>query len=172
MTDMNRRQLLRRAVLGGAGTLRAAAFGPLAQPAHADTDTVEEEAGQRSRNFAQGLIQAIEPDALIVTNDEFLVQRIQLTTSTRLWKVHDTTLDDVQVGDFLYARGEPGEDGQFIAETVWVNIVNVAVEIVESGDGQLQLLDWNGPLLGYLTADTVAIYDDAGPPTKDLSQLQ
>jgi hypothetical protein len=38
-------------------------------------------------------------------------------------------MDAIQLNDRVYARGVPVEDGTFIADAVWVNIVNLHGEI-------------------------------------------
>ena len=65
----------------------------------------------------------------------------------------------------------PAQNGLFLAETVWVNIVNVHVEIARVGRDRLELNHGSGRLVGRLRGDTVAAYN-LGPVTSDLSRLR
>lgn len=123
MNMINRRQLLRGAVLGSAGVLSATAFAPLGlgQPTGSQPQALNT-AGERDPNFAMGLVQAIDGATIVSFNEESLVQRLEVTSASRVWKGQDTTLDAVLPNDFFYARGGPTPDGLFIVETIWVNI--------------------------------------------------
>lgn len=171
MSTINRRQLLKGAVLGSAGVLSAAAFGVLAQPVNGPQDAFNT-AGERNPNFAMGLVHAIEGAAIASFNEESLIQRIELTSATRVWKGQDTTLAAVKPGDFFYARGEPIADGRFIVETIWVNIVNLHLEIVDVKSDRFVFSDPHGQIVGHVRPYTIVFYDPNTPVTRDLSGLQ
>lgn len=112
----------------------------------------------------------------MVQSSELLLQRIQVTAATRIWKVRDTTLEDVQVNDRLYSRGVPGTDGTFIAETIWVNIVSLHLSISAIQSNRLSLTqvhfgETGEQLIGHVVPETVVIRAVA-PPTRDLSTLK
>lgn len=178
MTYVNRRQFLSRAVLGGAGVVSAATLGPLAPSTLADTTTTPREAknGGANPNFAEGKIISIDGSVVVVQSSGLLLQRIQITAATRIWKARDTTLQDVQVNDRLYSRGVPGADGTFIAETVWVNIVSLHLSIGAIQSDRLSLNqvhfgETGEQLIGHVVPETVVIKGIA-PPTRDLSTLK
>ena len=122
-------------------------------------------------NFAEGKILSIDGGTLVVSSSDLLLQRIQVTSGTTFWKLHETTFDDVRVDDRLYARGVPADDGTFLAERIWVNIVNLHVALVGIASDRLQLDHPGGRLVGHVVPDTVAVYS-LGPPTHDLSGLR
>lgn len=172
MNEINRRQLLKGAVLGSAGIISTTAFAPLVQPAKGQE--VHAVAGERDPNFAMGLIHAIDGAAIVAFNEDSLVQRIEVTGGTRVWKGQDTTLDAVSPGDFFYARGEPAPDGRFIAETIWVNIVSLHLQIIDIQAGQLMFVGPHGPqglMVGHVQPYTVVLHG-LDPARRNLSILQ
>lgn len=178
MTQVDRRQFLTRTVLSGAGVVSAAALGPLAAPPAEAASPVpgEAEKGGRNPNFTEGKIIGINGSVLTVQSSQLLVQRIQATNSTRIWKVKDTTLDDVYVNDRFYARGIPGGEGVFIAETIWVNIVSLHVAIASVATdrillNQVHLHQTGEQLVGHIVPETVVI-GNLVPATRDLSRLR
>ncbi|HZU12156.1 MAG TPA: cell wall protein [Chloroflexota bacterium] len=178
MSQVNRREFLTRTVLSGAGVVSAASLGQLVAPAVDAASPVpgEAEQGGRNPNFAEGKIIGINGSVLTAQSSQLLVQRIQITNSTRIWKVRDTTLDNVQVNDRFYARGVPGSDGTFIAETIWVNIVNIHTVLASVASDRLilnqaHLHQTGDQLIGHIVPETVVIRNLA-PPTHDLSQLK
>ncbi len=178
MSEIKRRELLKGAVLGSAGILSVSTFASLGlgQPANGKQEASgESEPGGRNPNFAMGLVNGIDGATVIALNEESLVQRIELTSATRVWKGQDTTLEEVKPGDFFYARGTPTADGRFIAETIWVNIVNLHLQIddIDVKGKQFVFSDPHGQIVGHLRPYTVAIslHGDE-PASRDLSGLQ
>jgi len=88
--------------------------------------------------FFEGLISNVDKDRFIVVNNGSPATLI-VTEQTRLWKGKVTTLDQVEPGDFIYARGLPNPSGDFIALKVWVNIVNSYGTVAEIGSNRLLL---------------------------------
>ena len=170
MNELDRRQFLSRAVLGGASVVSATSLGVLAPGLTPDEAGAEPLDGP-DPNFAEGRVVSISGSILLVASSEFLVRRIQLANTTRVWKARFTSADEIRVDDRLYARGVPAQNGLFLAETVWVNIVNVHVEIARVGRDRLELNHSSGRLVGRLRGDTVAAYN-LGPATSDLSRLR
>ncbi len=167
MINMNRRQLLKTSVLGGAGTLSAAALG-FAQPFQPTQG--QGEPGGLSPNFAHGLVQAVEKGIIIAVDEDRAPLRVAVNDGSRVWKGVDTTFDDVQPGDFFYVRGTRADDGTLVAETIWLNIVNLTIEIQNVSDDRMDFVDHNGTGVGRLMPYTVAVHDLA-PPSRDLSTL-
>jgi hypothetical protein len=169
MTEFDRRQFLARTALGSAGVITATGLGPLAAEAVASTADVAP--GETDPYFAEGKILSIDGSTLVVTSSDLLLRRIQVTAGTAIWKLRETTLDDVRVDDRLYARGVPSEDGTFLAERIWVNIVNLHVALAGIASNRLQLDHPGGRLVGRVVPETVAVYS-MGPATRDLSRLR
>lgn len=165
MTNINRRQILKGAVLGTATTLSASAFSVLAQPSQ------EEGAPDPSQFFREGLVHSIEGRNTIVAADtEKLIHRVELTDSTRIWKGVDTTLAAVKPNDFFYARGKTAPDGKFFAETIWVNIVSLPVQVVNITGDRVDFLDKRGPGVAHIMPHTVVTVG-LEPATQDFSRL-
>jgi hypothetical protein len=171
MNELDRRQFLTRAALGSATAVSAASLGPLAPLAQAGDGTSVAQVAGLDPNFFEGRIVSIDGSALVVTSDSYLIRRIQVTNGTTIWKFRDTTFDQIAVDDRLYARGVAGENGDFVAEAIWVNIVNLHVEIASIRSGKLLFNHPSGRLVGHLKPDTVASYN-VGPETRDLSRLR
>ncbi|MGH8031108.1 MAG: hypothetical protein ACREO8_01795 [Luteimonas sp.] len=169
MANINRRQLLKGAVLGTAGTLSAAAFSVLAQPAPDDATVLA--AGSVSPFFTEGLVQRIAKSTITALDTENLVQHVVIADSTRVWKGVDTTLADVNPGDFFYARGRRGLDGHFMAETIWFNIVSLPVEIIEIEQSRIQFIDsQQTPGIGRFMSHSVAVQGEQAA-SRDFSAL-
>ena len=171
MNELDRRQFLTRAALGSATAVSATALGPLVPLAQGADGPVIAPVNGLDPNFFEGRIVGIDGSTLVVTSDSYLIRRIQVTNGTEIWKLRDTTFDQIVVNDRLYARGVVTDSGDFVAQSVWVNIVNLHVEISSIRSDRLLLNHVNGPLVGHLVADTVAAYN-VGPETRDLSRLR
>jgi hypothetical protein len=171
MNELDRRQFLTRAALGSATAVSAASLGPLAPLAQAGDGTSVAPVNGLDPNFFEGRIVSMDGSALVVTSDSYLIRRIQVTNGTTIWKFRDTTFDQIAVNDRLYARGVIAENGDFVAQSIWVNIVNLHVEIASIRSGRLLFNHPNGRLVGHLKPDTVAAYN-SGPETRDLSRLR
>lgn len=171
MNELDRRQFLARAALGGATAVSAGSLGPLAPFAQAGDGTSVAAVKGLDPNFFEGRIVSIDGSALVVTSNSYLIRRIQVTNGTTIWKLTDTTFEQIAVNDRLYARGIVAENGDFVAESIWVNIVNLHVQIASIRSGRLLLNHPNGqPLVGHIKPVTVAAYN-VGPETRDLSRL-
>src|SRR5918911_217550 len=171
MNELDRRQFLKRAALGGATAVSPGSPGPLASPPQANHRTSVAPVHGLDPNFFEGRIVSIDGSALVVTSDSYLIRRIQVVNGTTIWKFKDTTFDQIAVNDRLYARGVVAENGDFVAQSIWVNIVNLHVEIASVRSGQLLLNHPSGRLVGHLKPETVAAYN-VGPETRDLSRLR
>ncbi len=171
MTALDRRRFLTSAVLGTAGVAGATALGSLA-PEAAFAKTVSLDPGAKDPNFAEGRITGIKDSMLLVTGSDKVLHRIQVTNGTSIWKLHPTTFDQVAVGDGLYARGVRMPDGSLAADSLWVNIVSMSVEITAIGNGWLHFNHNGGKIIGHVVAGrTAALYSNA-PATGDLSKLR
>jgi|ERR687884_878293 hypothetical protein len=170
MNELDRRQFLARAALGGATAVGAGSLGlaPLAAASGGPSDSV---LTGLDPNFFEGRIVSIDGSTLVVTSDEYLIRRIQVVNGTSIWKLRDTSFDQIAVNDRLYARGVIAENGDFVAQSIWVNIVNLHVEIASIRSDRLLFNHPSGRLVGHLVADTVAAYN-VGAPTRDLSRLR
>lgn len=171
MSTINRRQLLKGAVLGSAGVLSATAFSVFAQPVTGLQEALNKP-GERNPNFAMGLVHTTDGATIVALNEESLVQHVEITSATRVWKGQDTTLEAVKPGDFFYARGEPTPDGRFLVETIWVNIVNLHLEVVDIKSDRFVFSDPHGQIVGHVRPYTAIFYDLNTPVTRDLSGLQ
>ncbi|MBI3799566.1 MAG: hypothetical protein HY268_21675 [Deltaproteobacteria bacterium] len=175
MNVINRRQLLKGAVLGSAGVLSVTAIAPLGleQPTGSQLQALNT-AGERNPNFAMGLVQTIDGGTIVSFNEDSLVQRIEILSETRVWKGQDTTLDAVLPGDFFYARGEPTADGRFLVETMWVNIVNLHLQIndIDATGKRFLFSDSDMQFMGHIRPYTIILRDIDQPASRDFSGLQ
>jgi hypothetical protein len=170
-TAMDRRRLLTSAVLGSAGIAGATALGSLA-PETAHAAPAQFTPGEVDPNFAEGRVTGIKDHVLLVTGTDNVLHRIQVTSGTSIWKLHPTTFEAVAVGDGLYARGVPLPGGALGADSLWVNIVSMSVEITAIGHSWLHLNHDGNKVIGHVVPGrTAAVYRDA-PTTGDLSKLR
>ena len=114
---------------------------------------------------------SIDGSTLVVTSDSYLIRRIQVVNGTSIWKLRDTTFDQIAVNDRLYARGVIAENGDFVAQSIWVNIVNLHVEIASIRSGRVLFNHPSGRLVGHVVQDTVVAYN-VGAATRDMSRLR
>jgi hypothetical protein len=174
MTEqIGRRTLLTSAVLGTTATLvGATALGSLApETAFAGARAQLPDAGQPDPNFAEGRVISRTDAMVMASGSDGRLHRIQLTGGTSVWKLRPTTLDQVQVGDGLYARGVL-MGGVLAAESVWVNIVNLKVHIAAIGKNVLYL-DHNGQrVVGHVLPGTSAAVYNGTPAVSDMSMLK
>lgn len=170
MIEVKRRDLLKGAVLGSAGVLSASAFAVLGQPVSAQQIT-NIEAGARDPRFAMGLVHAIEGPVIVALNEESLIQHLELTNMTQVWKGYYTTIEDVKPGDFFYARGTPTLDSRFLADTIWVNIVSLPLHVIDVKEKRIIFSGPQGQYMGHCRRYTSCVYGDT-PPCRDLSGLQ
>ncbi|HEY3507041.1 MAG TPA: cell wall protein [Actinocatenispora sp.] len=173
MDAIDRRRLLTSAVLGTAGIAGATALGSLApEAAHAAPAQLGVDPLADDPNFAEGRVTGIKDAMLLVTGSDTVLHRIQVTSGTSIWKLHPTTFEAVDVGDGLYARGVRLGDGTLAADSLWVNIVSMSVQITAIGNGWLHLDHGGSRVVGHVVPGrTAAVYRDA-PTTGDLSKLR
>ncbi|GAA1587928.1 hypothetical protein GCM10009789_46830 [Kribbella sancticallisti] len=173
MTEtIGRRTLLTGAVLGTTATLvGATAMGSLAPETAFAARSQMPEPGQPDPNFAEGRVVSRTDSLVTAAGSDGRLHRIQLTGGTSVWKLRPTTLDQVQVGDGLYARGVLMA-GVLAAESVWVNIVNLKVHIAAIGKNVLYL-DHNGQrVVGHVVPGTSAAVYNGTPAISDMSMLK
>ena len=172
-STFDRRILLSRAALGGAATLvGATAMGSLAPEAAFGATGQSVDAGTPDPNFAEGRVSARNGDMLLVSGSEGALHRIRLTGGTSVWKLRPTTLDQVHVGDGLYARGVKMPDGTLAAESVWVNIVNLNAHVTAIGKNALTLDHHGQKIVGHVVTGTSAAVYNGTAAVSDLSMLQ
>ncbi|MGA8117955.1 MAG: cell wall protein [Actinocatenispora sp.] len=171
MTAMDRRRFLTSAVLGTAGIAGATALGSLAPEAAFAKNTTSLDPGATDPNFGEGRITGIKGSMLLVTGSDKVLHRIQVTNGTSIWKLRPTTFDEVAVGDGLYARGVRMPDGVLAADSLWVNIVSLSVQVQAIAKDRLHL-DHNGSkIIGHVVpGHTAAVYTNA-PTSGDLSKV-
>ena len=173
MTTIDRRRLLSGAVLGTTATLvGATAMGSLAPEDAWGAAPQPVEADAPDPNFAEGRITVRNGDLLLATSADGSTQRIQLTGGTSVWKLRPTTLDQVKVGDGLYARGVRMPDGVLAAESVWVNIVNLTVHVTAIGKNVMHLDHHGQKVVGHVVAGTSAAVYDGKPAVADMSKVR
>jgi len=172
MSTMDRRSLLTSAVLGSAALVGATAFGSVAPEAAYAHESLGLDESTPDPNFAEGRVAAINGGLLTVTGSDLVLHRVRATDATSIWKLHPTTVNAVEVGDGLYARGVPMPDGTLAADAVWVNIVNLHAEVVSIGKTALGLVHRGHDLVGHVVPGvTTAVYNQTAA-VADLSGLR
>lgn len=170
---LDRRKLLTGAVLGGtASIVGATAMGPLAPEAAGATRSQAVEPGQPDPNFVEGRITGIDDNVLRVTSSDGSFHRIQLTGGTSVWKLRPTTMDRIEVGDGLYARGVRMPDGVLAAESVWVNIVNLTVHVSSIGKNVMHVDHHGSKIVAHVVPGTSAAVYNGTPAVSDLSMVR
>ncbi|UYM05069.1 cell wall protein [Solicola gregarius] len=169
---MDRRRLLSGAVLGGAGLVGATALGSLAPEAAGAGRSQKVDPGAPDPNFVDGRITGRDEHVLRVTSADGTLHRIRLTGGTSVWKLRPTTLDRIDVGDGLYARGVRMPAGELAADSIWVNIVNLTVHVTAIGKHQLRLDHRGSKVVGHVVAGTSAAVYNGTPAVSDLSMLR
>ncbi len=170
---LDRRTLLTSAVLGTTATLvGATAMGSLAPETAFAARAQSPEPGAPDPNFAEGRVTARDGSMILAAGSDGRFHRIQLTGGTSVWKLRPTTLDQVKVGDGLYARGVLMPDGTLAAESIWVNIVNLKVHVTAIGRNVLHL-DHNGSrIVGHVVPGTSAAVYNGKPAVSDMSMVK
>jgi hypothetical protein len=173
LDSLDRRRFLTSAVLGTATTVvTATAIGAVSPEIAMAEPAFDVEPGGIDPNFAEGRITAIKSGVLMVTGSDMTFQQIYLTSGTSVWKLRPTTVDAAQVGDGLYARGVRMPDGVLAADAVWLNIVNLEVNITSIGK-DVVYLDHNGDrIVGHVVAGTTAAVYNGTPAVSDLGLLK
>lgn len=170
---MDRRTLLTSAVLGTTATLvGATAMGSLAPETALAARSQNPEPGSPDPNFAEGRVTARDGSMLVVSGSDGRFHRLRLTGGTSVWKLRPTTLDQVKVGDGLYARGVLLPDGTLAAEAVWVNIVNLIVHVTAIGRNVLHLDHHGAKIVGHVVPGTSAAVYNGKPAVADMSMVK
>jgi len=170
--NMDRRQLLTSAALGGAALVGATALGSLAPEAAFGAAPAKAQPGKVDPNFAEGRISGINDMMLMVAGSDGSFHRIQVTNATSIWKLRPTGFHEVLVGDGLYARGVRMPNGTLAAESLWVNIVNIHVHITAMGRNMLHLDHFGKPIVAHVVPGHSAAVYNGTPAVADLSLLQ
>lgn len=168
---VGRRGFLTSAAVGGATIVGASALGALDADAAFAQPTPSLDPAIAQTSFAEGRVTAIDRSLLHVAGSYGERHRIQLTNATSVWKVRPTTVDAVDVGDGLYARGVEMPDGTMAADAVWVNIVNLYTTIRGLQKDRIYLSHGSHELVGRTLPDTAASYAGSAL-TSDLSRLR
>lgn len=170
---MDRRTLLTSAVLGTTATLvGATAMGSLAPETAFAAGSQNPEPGTPDPNFAEGRVTARDGSMLVVAGSDGRFHRLRLTGGTSVWKLRPTTLDQVRVGDGLYARGVLMPDGTLATEAVWVNIVNLIVHVTAIGRNVLHLDHHGSKIVGHVVPGTSAAVYNGKPAVADMSMVK
>ncbi|MFR9722207.1 cell wall protein [Streptomyces sp. MS19] len=168
---VDRRGFLTSAAVGGATIVGASALGATDAEAAFAASTPSLDPAVTTTTFAEGRVGAIRGSMLHVAGSYGETHHIQITNATSVWKVRAVTLDDVRVGDGLYARGVTMPDGTLAADAVWVNIVNIYTTIRGIQKQRLHLAHGNDELVGHTLPETAASYAGSALTT-DLSRLR
>jgi hypothetical protein len=168
----DRRRFLTTAALGGATIVGATALGAIDADAAFAAPTPSLDPAISKSAFAEGRITQIRGSVLEVAGSYGDQHLIQLTNATSIWKLRTTTAEAIKVGDGLYARGVDMPDGTIAADAVWVNIVNLYVEIRGIAKDRLHLSHNNHALVGHIVHDTTTASYMGGALTSDLSRIK
>jgi hypothetical protein len=169
---MDRRTLLSGAVLGTATLVGATAMGSLAPETAFAARAQSAEPGAPDPNFAEGRVTARDGSMILVSGSDGRFHRLRLTGGTSVWKLRPTTLDQVKVGDGLYARGVAMPDGTIAAESVWVNIVNLNVHVTGIALNALHLDHKGSKIIGHVVPGTSAAVYNGAPAVADMSKVK
>lgn len=144
MNKVSRRKFLKQ-VAFGTGALNAGilvgykALSP--NVASAQGQLPPQNKGRRGgeTEFIQGQVLSISGTTVAVDDTTKGLRTLTVSSDTIIWKGGVVTLQAIQPGDFLYARGLPMPDGTIGVLKMWINIVNV-IGIVESySSGRIRL---------------------------------
>jgi len=156
MSRISRREFLMQVALGAGVLAMSKMPGSIGRSTSTLISTAEEKT-----IFLEGVVVYVEHDRLEVKNEETAFT-LFVTPKTRLWKGTITSLEAVESGDYIFARGLPKGgiiEGEFEATKIWVNIANFYGMIVDREDNRISLCV-NGctstaPLPVYVNADTL-----------------
>ena len=117
--------------------------------------------------FLEGYVVNIEDNRLTIENEKQPTTLI-ITGKTRLWKGEVTSVERVESGDYIYARGISRTGEEITATKVWVNIANFYGTIDDMlADGFTLRTGAEDLLLIHIDADTLL----NGNPGVDLESL-
>lgn len=118
-------RLRRRSVLASIGGAALGLAG-LAYPGLARVITPEPQVRDLPRStpelrdpgFTGGAVQLKTADSLVLTNPEYS-RLVRIPPGRTIWKEFDVSIDEVNTGDRVMARGEPQPDGSLLARPGW-----------------------------------------------------
>lgn len=169
---IDRRRFLTAAAVGGATVIGASSLGGLDPAAAFAESTPSLDPAVDTAAFVEGRITQIKGTALEVLSSHGDRHVVQVTSGTSIWKVRPTSMDAVEVGDGLYARGVDMPDGTVAADAVWVNIVNLDCTITGIGRDKLAFEHGHNSLVGNVIPGTTTASYLGGAQTSDLSGLK
>jgi hypothetical protein len=171
-SPIDRRKFLTTAAVGGATIVGASSLGGL-DPAAAFADPSPSlDPAIDTAAFAEGRVTQIKGTALEVAGSQGDQHVLQITNGTSIWKLHPTSIDAIEVGDGLYARGVDMPDGTIAADAVWVNIVNLHCTVSAIGKDRIMLAHGSNSLVGNVVPGTTSASYLGGAQTSDLSGLK
>ncbi|MGH8793493.1 MAG: cell wall protein [Stackebrandtia sp.] len=173
-TAINRRRVLTGAVLGGAAIVGASTLGALSPEAVFAEELADvPEPGAPDPNFAEGIVTDVSDGVISATgSDGKTMWRIRATEATSVWKLTPSNLDNVEVGDGLYARGVRMDDGSLAADSVWVNIVNLSAHVESVSDNTLHLVHNDDHVVARVVPDVTAAVYNGTPAISDISMVK
>ncbi|OLE27272.1 MAG: cell wall protein [Catenulispora sp. 13_1_20CM_3_70_7] len=169
--QVDRRQFLTRAALGGVTIVGATALGSLAPEAAFGAAGPAVAPGGVDPAFAEGRITAIAGSMLLTAGSDGTLNRIQTTSGTSVWKLTPAGLGDVRIGDGLYARGVRMPDGSLAADALWVNIVSLDAHVVSLASDRVHLDHHGSRLVGHVVPNVSAAVYNGTPAVTDLSMV-
>lgn len=170
-SQLDRRQLLTRAALGGATVVGATALGSLAPEAAFGAVAPSVAPGTPDPEFAEGRITSISGSLIMATGSDGTLNRIQTTSGTSVWKLTPTSVGAAQVGDGLYARGVRMPDGSLAADALWVNIVSLDAHVVTLTSDKVHLDHKGSRIVGHVVKGVSAAVYNGTPAVTDLSMV-
>ncbi len=102
----------------------------------------------------QGTVIGRTKNGFMITSSAFAALIVNLSQRSTIWKEVDTHADSIQVGDFLYVKGDRQADGSIDALAIWANI-GWHRGVVTSVDGGSFRVDGAGGRVTHLTPNTV-----------------
>lgn len=136
---MNRRRLLSRAAVTGAGL---AAVRPLASAGAATADTATSPYAQSPEfdpGFVAGTVVASSRGTLSVSDIDGKADKLRLGVRSNIWKRAVWNTDAVAKGDCIYARGARAADGALEIDRAWMNIASFSATVLGLDATQLVL---------------------------------
>ncbi|GAA1655880.1 cell wall protein [Fodinicola feengrottensis] len=171
--SVDRRRFLSGTVLGGAAAVvTATAFGAADPAAAFERDMPALAPGAVDPNFIDGRVMSVSKNALGVRGSDQVLHRIIVTGGTSLWKMEAVGMDQVLVGDGLYARGARLPDGTLAADAIWVNIVNLDAHITSISASRMELNHNGKKIVAHVVKGKSAATYRGQAATGDLSGLR
>lgn len=171
-TGFDRRRFLTAAAVGGATIVGASALGGIDADAAFAAPMPSLDPAISKSAFVEGRITQIKGSVLEVLGSHGEKHLIQLTNATSVWKLEAVTAEAINPGDGLYARGVDMPDGTMAADAVWVNIVNLYVNVRGIEKTRLHLSHGQNALVGNIVEKKTSASFRGGALTSNLSQLK